>query len=257
MGNFPAGASYTVKQGLGYVYGLTNDFYYGNIAAAFFGEYAGVMYVLICGTQRVQLSPGARCPSILARWDGVTASFTGILYSSATLNAAGANVQIDQSTGRMHVIHYASLTDTTVEWRHVEIDLTANPPVVLSSTAFASETWTTYVSRWGMGYEQSVAFNLDRPTAEVTNLAYDPITNKMTVTYILYDDSSNNCNITVETDYGTGWFEATRKGVEGEGKTNLIASPSGETHTFVHDIGADGSPQVNRIQYKITASQVG
>lgn len=254
MGNFPAGASYTFKQGLGYVSGISSNFYYGNLVTSFFGEYAGVMYVLICGTLRAQLS-GMRCPSILARWDGTTASFTVILHTSEWLDAAGANMHIDQPTGIMHVAYYKYLTDATVEWRHVTIDLTANPPVVTSTTSFATETWPSYVPRWGLAYDSSVLFNHDRPTAEVTNTVYDAANNKMTVTYYLYDDSSNPANVSIQTDYGTGWFEATRKGTEGEGKISLSASPSGETHTFVHDLGADGSPQVNRIQYGIVASQ--
>jgi hypothetical protein len=254
MGNFPAGASYTVKQGLGFCGGVGTNFYHGNISAAFFNEYNGVMYVLICGTQ-VSTTTGAHCPSILARWDGTTATFVGILYSSATLDAAGANVHVDQSTGIMHVVYYRRISETAAEWLHVAIDLSANPPVVLSTTAFASETWPTNVPRFGLGYAQSALFNHDRPTAEVTATLYDATQNKMTVTYSLYDDSSNACNITIETDFGTGWFEATRKGSEGEGKTGLTSSPSGVEHTFVHDLGADGSPQVTRIQYKVTASQ--
>jgi hypothetical protein len=254
MGNFPAGASYTVKQGLGIIYS-TGATYYGNPAYASFHEYNGCLYVLICGTQTGAVS-GVRCPSILAKWDGVSASFTAILVSAAYLDAAGTNVVVDPATGYMHIVYFKSVSQNALDWRHVTVDLNPTTPVVLYSASFASESGLTiYIGQASIADSQAVLFTYDRPTAEVTATSYNALQNKMTVTYSLYDDSSNACNVTIETDYGAGWFEATRKGSEGEGKTGLTSSPSGVEHTFVHDLGADGSPQVTRIQYKVTATQ--
>jgi hypothetical protein len=255
IGNFPSGASYTVKQGLIPYYTGSNG-YYGSPAHSFFFEYNGCLYVLLCGAQ-VGAESGTFCPSILAKWDGVSASFTAILHSSAPLGAAGANANVDPATGLLHITYYKRVSETSIEWRHVVVDLTAVTPVVLSTTSFGTESCSSGVSRNGLGDAQAALFTYDRPTAEVTATLYDATQNKMTVTYSLYDDSSNPANITIETDFGTGWFEATRKGSEGEGKTGLTSSPSGVEHTFVHDLGADGSPQVTRIQYKVTASQPG
>jgi len=252
IGNFPSGASYTVKQGLIPWYG---DAYLGSPTQSFFFEYNGCLYVLICGTQQAGLS-GTRTPSILAKWNGVSASFTSILHGGTTLDAAGANAVVDPATGYLHIAYYRWVTDTSLEWRHAVVDLSATTPVVLSTTTFGSESGgTSGITRNQLGDAQVALFTYDRPTAEVTATSYNATQNKMTVTYSLYDDSSNPANITIETDYGTGWFEATRKGSEGEGKTGLTSSPSGVEHTFVHDLGADGSPQVTRIQYKVTASQ--
>jgi hypothetical protein len=166
-------------------------------------------------------------------------------------------MDIDQALGVMHIVYYTYLSTSSVEWKHITIDVTVDPPSIVSTTSIIVETgwYGSYVPRDGVGVAAGILHTHDRPTAEITATAYDAVRNVMTVTYYLYDDSSDNVNIQVATDYGTGWFEATRKGTEGEGKTGLSTSPAGEVHTFVHDLGADGSPLINRIQYKITATQ--
>lgn len=254
LGNFTVGASYTFKQGLGYNADIANVFY-GMSAQAFFHEYNGKLYVLICGAQQGAVA-GTTCPSILACWNGITASFTTILHAAATLDAAGANVHVDQAAGVMHIVYYSYLSTTSVAWKHVMVDLTSL--AVLSAVTVATETgWssTGFNTQQGLGSCASTLFTFDRPTAEVTGISYNALTNLMTVTYSLFDDNSDPANVAIETDFGAGWFEATRKVGEGEGKTGLTTSPSGVSHTFVHNLVADGSPTISRIQYRVIAVQ--
>lgn len=257
MGNFPSGASYTVKQGLGWCANVSSSGNFGDNVRGFFVEYNNCLYVLICGTQALSVTPGSTCPSILAKWDGVSVTFTEIKTAGNWLSAAGSNVQVDPSNGYLHLVYWTYLTATSVTWRHVAIALNGGTPAVVIDQAIVGESgWTSTHPALGANSMMLALFTHNRPTAEVTATAYDAVRNVMTVTYSLYDDDSSDiANIRVETDFGTGWFEATRKGAEGEGKINLSSSPSGVSHTFVHDLGADGSPLINRIQYRITAAQ--
>ncbi len=257
------GVTFTTYKGLGVPSGQTS---YGgnNISAVSAGilttcvsqEMNGCLYMMVAGRSLLSSSviDNTVNPSQIIKWDGVTATYYSLKFGGRYLNCWGCNTFYDQTANLWHIFFYDVTSDQV---NHIAWDGNND-----SIRLFASPFSLTASSDLGPSDGMVCGFNDSERSVDISGTSFSFAQQKNTITVKCFSVDSAAFNIRIRYNNFNAWTLATIYQVDGQspgvGISNpgialaLTSSPTGVTHTIVHDIASDLPTYDGAIQYEIT-----
>jgi len=181
-------------------------------------------------------------PCIVITYDGTTVNVLLLVVGGVSPSITQLSGYLDETSGIVHLAWY----DTTANNIH-HAGYNTN---TLSSTDYgviSSQATTNYLP--GVQTGHIGAWDTNDGDVLVLSTTQNSLGTLVTITYKLYSNDSHTVNLSVKYDNGSGLTTATAGG--GDGITGLTTSPSGVSHTFVHNIATDQPSFSGPIDYKV------
>ena len=262
----PSGINFKVRTAFG---GLQNGF--AALTPANWGHaftYNGKMYfvnITNSGYEGSSTSWTNPWPWMIIEWDGInTPVWRKYVSPDGFYRISGVTFELDEKGGTLEILtqdhqYSQSVNHWTVDlttWTRTDHGSVYQRPNALFNVTINSINYQDYDQYMGISIGNLAVFDVGDVTGSIAGQVVDTINKKITITYNLSGVNSDTASVFIDYNTGiglpTGWTTATRKGVEGEDINNLSSSPTGTTHTFVHDIGTDlGTSFAGTLQYRV------
>jgi hypothetical protein len=232
----------------GHAFVYDNKFWFLNITAR--GNHNTQRWALIS-----TYNAGKLFDWTIMEWDGTNTPIIHQLTSPYDV-IYSTDICVDQNLGTVDIF-CQNLDNAVIQ--HCVLDLST---FVINDIGTAYPQYGADYNDWlGFTKGHHARFNTGDVTGVIdpTQQVVDTTNRVITIGYYLYGTNSDTADVAIEyntgtgvTSVATGWKNATQKSGQGDGKTDLASSPSGISHTFVHDVVADlGESFLGTVQYRI------
>lgn len=170
-------------------------------------------------------------------------------------DVGGFNAVIDPESDNLHIVWFDQGTD---EYKHAVINRSTH---AVSGPGTSGTPGVAFVGSatdngMGVGHQFIAVFAPGEPTVEIDSVSYDEVFATTTILYTVHNPESESVDVTIEYHDGADdWKPCTRKGTEGESLSARSTSPTGEQHTFVHDVQADLPGFTGQLQYRVKVTE--
>ena len=263
----PAGGAVdtiTIKRGFGPGVGW-GGVRRSNFAARTFQtfEYGGYVYILSVGSCYAGVGytvDSETSPTYLIKWDGSSApTFTVLtVFGGLTPDYVTCDAYFDSSTAKLHLVGVWRPTEEVV---HAIINIPSmvqEAPYSPGHGVFlqrrnndANEGAGSPSWYWAPG-SNLIGFNANEGDTTIESTTVNTAGALVTVIYKTYSADSHAVTVTVEVNNGGDWVTAAAY-AGSDGLINQTSSPTGVSHTFIHNAAIQFPGSIQSLQYRIRA----